>query len=106
MKKILYLAGAAMLTSLLLSTTFKTKEPAPLPPECYISWFTTETRQLIELDAAKPGFGKLHPNPIILQNYTALVETIDYKTADGKMASGLFIKAKQPTDKWLLVFQE
>jgi carboxymethylenebutenolidase len=106
MKKLLYLAGAAMLTALLLSATFKTKAPAPLTPECYITCFTTETRQLIELDAAKPGFGKLHPNPLILQNYTAMGETIHYKTADGKMASGYFIKAKKPTDKWVLVFQE
>lgn len=106
MKKLMFVVGGALLTAILLSATFKQKEPYPLTPECYISCFNAETRQLIELDASKPGFEKLHPNPIILKDFKAMGKTIQYATADGKMASGYFIKAKNATKKWVLVFQE
>ncbi|WP_298411282.1 dienelactone hydrolase family protein [Hydrotalea sp.] len=106
MKKLIILAGTALVAAVLLSATFKQKKPEPLTPECYISCFNAETRQLIELDAAKPGFGTLHPNPIILKDFKALGKTIQYTTAGGKIASGYFIKAKNPTKKWVLVFQE
>lgn len=106
MKKILLLSAAAFVTASLLSYTFKKPEPKFLTPECYISCFNAESREMIQADAAKPGFDLLHPVPknFILEN--PLGETVQFAAADGKNAQGYFIKSKKKSNKWLFVIQE
>jgi len=106
MKKLFLLSAAAFATALLLSATFKQTEPHPVTAACYTSCFTAETREMIQLDAARPGFAALHPNPLEYKLGNPLGHTITFKSPDGTDARGYFIKAKQKTNKWLFVIQE
>ena len=106
MKKLLLLSTAAFITASLLSYSFKQPEPKLLTPECYISCFNNETREMIQADATKPGFAALHPVPktFVLEN--PLGSTIQFPSTDGKDAQGYFIPAKKKSNKWLFVIQE
>ena len=106
MKQYLILIFAAFATALLLSNTFKKEEVKALTPECYISCFNIETREMIQLDASKPGFAALHeiPKQFILENPVG--EMISFDSPDGKNASAYFIKSKKKSKKWLFVIQE
>ena len=106
MKKLLLLAVAAFATALLLSYTTKTPEPTFLSETCLISCFNAETKEMIQMDAAKPGFAALHPNPNYFKLAHAKGRSISFKTADGKDAQGYFIKSKRKSNKWLIVIQE
>jgi carboxymethylenebutenolidase len=55
--------------------------------------------------AADPAFQGLHEQPISF-HYQGPGEMITFPTSDGKKASGFFLKSTQPSDKWLLVYQE
>ena len=100
------LSAAALATAALLSYTFKKPEPKVLSPDCVISCFNAEAREMIQLDATKPGFASWHPNPKKITLIDPLGKTIQYKAADGSQAQGYFIKAKKKTNKWLFVIQE
>lgn len=96
----------ALATAFLLSNTFKKEAPKPLTPECYMSCFNKETREMIALDALKPGFKELHPNP---KNFTlsdAKGSMIEFKAADETTCKAYFIKSKKKSTKWLFVIQE
>lgn len=104
MKKLLTLIVAAFATAALLSYTFKPSEPAFLSREGYIACYH-QTKDQIELDAAKPGFAALHMAPAYykLENQTG--STVTFK-AEGGDAQGYFIKSKKKSDRWLFVIQE
>lgn len=106
MKKLLLLSATALITASLLSYSFKQPEPKLLTPECYISCFNAETREMIQADAAKPGFAALHavPKTFVLEN--PLGSTIQFPSTDGKDAQGYFIPSKKKSNKWLFVIQE
>jgi carboxymethylenebutenolidase len=106
MRKILLLSAAAFSCAALLSYTFKRPEPKPLTTDCYITCFNAETRDLIQMDAAKPGFAALHPYPIRFKLENPLGSTVNFSAPDGVNAQGYFIKAKKKTNKWLFVIQE
>ena len=106
MKNILLLAVAAFTTATLLSYTFKRETAKPLSTECYVSCFNIETREMIQLDALKPGFAMLHPNPLKLILENAKGENIKFEAADGFNVKGYFIKSKKKSNKWLFVIQE
>lgn len=55
--------------------------------------------------AADPAFAMLHENPLPFV-YQGAGEMIKFPTPDGQSANGFLIKAKKPSDKWLLVYQE
>jgi len=55
--------------------------------------------------ASDPAFQALHLSPINI-NYDAKGEMIRFSAPDGKEASGYFVKATKPSDKWLFVYQE
>ncbi len=55
--------------------------------------------------AADPAFAMLHENPLPFE-YQGAGEMIKFPTSDGQSANGFLIKAKKPSDKWLLVYQE
>lgn len=104
MKKLLLIVVAAFATAALLSYTFKPSEPAFLSREGYIACYH-QTKDQIQLDAAKPGFAALHMAPAYykLENPTGTM--VSFK-ADGGNAQGYFIKSKKKSNKWLFVIQE
>lgn len=106
MKKLLLLSTAAFATASLLSYTFKKPEPKFLSPECVISCAVAETREMIQADAAQPGFATLHPKPNHFKLENALGNTVSFKTTDGVDAKGYLIKSKKKSNKWLFVIQE
>jgi carboxymethylenebutenolidase len=106
MKKLLLLSAAAFATASLLSYTFKKPEPKFLSPECVISCAVAETREMIQADAAQPGFAALHPKPNYFKLENALGQTVSFKTADGTDAKAYYIKSKKKSNKWLFVIQE
>jgi len=106
MKKLLMIIVAAFCTAALLSYTFKKPVPKVLSAECAISCFNAETKELIEMDAAKPGFAMLHENPKYFKLENPKGEAISFPAADGTNAHGYFIKSRKKSNKWLLVIQE
>jgi carboxymethylenebutenolidase len=106
MKNLLLLSAAAFLTAIVLGYTFKTPEPKFLSPACAISCFNAETREMIQQDAAKPGFAQLHENPKYFKLENALGKPVSFKSPDGMDAQGYFIPAKKKSNKWLFVIQE
>jgi carboxymethylenebutenolidase len=106
MNKYLFLAMLAFMSALLLSYTLKKPSAKPLTPECYVSCFNIETREMIQLDALKSGFAILHPKPVAFTLVIPKGTDITFATADGSKASGYFIKSKKKTNKWLFVIQE
>jgi carboxymethylenebutenolidase len=55
--------------------------------------------------ALDPQFQALHDSPLPL-DYNGIGKKITFKTMDGTDAKGYFIKAKNKSNKWLLVYQE
>jgi carboxymethylenebutenolidase len=106
MKQFLFLSFAAFITALMLSFSFKKATPETLSPECYISCFNLSTRDMIQLDATKPGFAALHENPKAFTLENQIGEMISMPSTDGINASGYFIKSKKKSNKWLIVIQE
>lgn len=104
MKKLLTLVVAAFGTAALLSYTFKTAEPAFLSREAYIACYH-QTKDQIQLDAAKPGFAALHMAPAYYKLENPTGSTVTFK-AEGGDAQGYFIKSKTKSNKWLFVIQE
>ena len=106
MKKILLLTITAFAAAALLSYTLRKPAPKPLTPECYISCFNIETREMIQLDAVKPGFAMLHPTPLDFKLEKPKGKNIEFAAADGSKASAYFLKSKKKSNKWLFVIQE
>lgn len=55
--------------------------------------------------AADPAFQQLHAAPLPF-TYQGAGDMVKFSTADGQSASGFLLKAKKPSNKWLLVYQE
>lgn len=56
--------------------------------------------------AGNPAFVAAHANPIPFHYVSAAGEMIKIDAPDGKAANAFFLKAKQPSNKWLFVYQE
>ncbi len=106
MKKIALITFAAFVSAALFSYTFKKDAPKPLTPECYISCFNIETKEMIQLDALKPGFAMLHPKPKDFKLEAPLGNNIQFTATDGTKVNGYFIKSKKKSNRWLFVIQE
>ncbi len=106
MKKFLLLSAAAFFTAILLGYTFKKPEPKFLSAECVISCYNAETKEMIQADAAMPGFTELHQNPNYFKLEDQIGKTVTFSSADGLDAQGYFIKSKKKSKKWLFVIQE
>lgn len=52
-----------------------------------------------------PEFVAFHPSPISF-DFEGLGEMVSFPAKDGKDAQGYLIRAKQPSDQWLFVYQE
>ncbi|MBR2647317.1 MAG: dienelactone hydrolase family protein [Sediminibacterium sp.] len=105
MKKILSLTLAAIITAGILSYRQKSEEPAIATPGCYVSCFT-DVRDQFRAEASTAAFAAMHENPYayVLENPTG--SSISFPAADGKPASGYFIKSKKKTKNWIFVIQE
>ena len=55
--------------------------------------------------AADPAFQRLHEAPLPF-TYVGVGDMIKFSTPDGQQANGFLLKAKKPSNKWLLVYQE
>ncbi|RPA67949.1 dienelactone hydrolase [Cyclobacteriaceae bacterium YHN15] len=86
----------------LLGIFFNKEEKLPQPEEITIC-HTGPSEMIAFLD--DPKFVALHPAPVPV-DFQDLGEMVSFPTADGKDASGYLIKAKQPSNKWLFVYQE
>ena len=56
--------------------------------------------------ASDTRFKLSHKNPLPIRFQSSIGEVITYKTSDGKQASAFFMKAKKPTNNYLLVIHE
>lgn len=95
--KIVFITGFSILMSLFSTLTPKKKEARI--PVCHAPGNEMSAM------AADPAFQRLHPAPLPY-TYTGAGEMIKFSTPDGQSANGFLIKAKKPSDKWLLVYQE
>jgi carboxymethylenebutenolidase len=86
----------------LLGIFFNNEEKLPQSEEITIC-HTGPSEMIAFLD--DPKFVALHPAPVPV-DFQDLGEMVSFPTADGKDASGYLIKAKQPSNKWLFVYQE
>ena len=55
--------------------------------------------------AGDPAFQRLHVAPLPF-TYRGAGDMVKFPTADGQQANGFLLKAKKPSNKWLLVYQE
>ena len=65
----------------------------------------TATQQFAML-ASDENFKASHKNPLAFHFQSAIGKSITYKTADGKTSSAWELKAKQPTNNYLVVVHE
>ncbi|AQG81504.1 dienelactone hydrolase family protein [Spirosoma montaniterrae] len=94
--KTIFITGLTLLTSFL--TWLKPAEPETKTiPVCHGNDMSAL--------AADPNFAMLHANPRSF-TYRGAGDMVKFSTPDGQSANGFLLKAKKPSDKWLLVYQE
>jgi carboxymethylenebutenolidase len=86
----------------LLGVIFSKEEKLPISDEITIC-HTGPSEMIAFLD--DPKFVAFHPAPVPFE-FEGLGEMVSFPSPDGKNASGYLIKAKQPSNKWLFVYQE
>lgn len=79
-------------------------KPAPKVADTNIPVCHTPANDMAQL-ARDPAFQRLHPSPLPF-TYVGAGEMITFSTPDGQSANGFLLKAKKPSNKWLLVYQE
>lgn len=95
--KTLFITGLALMVSLVSWLRPEPKEEPVMIPVCH-------GNDMSDL-AADPNFAMLHENPLPF-TYRGAGEMVKFSTPDGQSANGFLLKAKRPSDKWLLVYQE
>jgi carboxymethylenebutenolidase len=95
--KIVFITGLSFFMSLF--SFFKPKEEETKIPVCH-----TAANDMSAM-AADPAFQRLHVAPLPF-TYTGAGDMIKFSTPDGQSANGFLLKAKKPSNKWLLVYQE
>lgn len=94
--KTIFITGLSLLMSLFSILTPK-KEETKIP--------VCHGGNDMSMLAADPAFAQLHANPLPF-TYQGAGEMIKFSTPDGQSANGFLLKAKKPSNKWLLVYQE
>lgn len=97
--KIVFITGLSFFMSLLSYLKPADKPATTTIPLCHT------TANDMAMMAADPAFQALHPKPTPF-TYVGAGEMIKFATPDGQTANGFFLKAKKPSNKWLLVYQE
>ncbi|GAB2599472.1 dienelactone hydrolase family protein [Spirosoma areae] len=99
--KIIFIAGLSFVMSLLAYIRPASKPEEVSIPLCHAPRSANDMALL----AANPAFQQLHANPLPF-SYMGAGEMIKFSTPDGQSANGFLLKAKKPSNKWLLVYQE
>ena len=97
--KIIFITGLSFFMSLLAYVTPVKEKQEIAIPICH-----TPANDM-SLLAANPAFQQLHASPLPF-TYKGAGEMVKFPTPDGQSANGFLLKAKKPSDKWLLVYQE
>lgn len=96
--KIIFITGLSIFTSLF---SYLTSEPVETRiPVCH-----NAVGNDMSAMAADPAFQRLHVAPVSF-NYRGAGDMVKFSTADGQSANGFLLKSKNPSNKWLLVYQE
>lgn len=96
--KIIFITGLSFFMSLLSYLTPVKQQEAKIPV-CH------SPGNDMSAMAADPAFQRLHEAPLPF-TYVGAGEMIKFSTPDGQSANGFLLKAKKPSNKWLLVYQE
>jgi len=92
---------------LLVAVFVSLSPPAPTPKSIAMCHGTATPPNDMALLASTKAFQMLHEEPLPFHfESKAGGEMISFNATDGTQSRGFFIKAKQPTDKYLLVYQE
>ena len=103
--KTIFITGLSFFMSLLSYLTPKSAQPAGSTiPLCHVPAKSLAGNDMSAM-AADPAFQRLHVAPLPF-TYIGAGEMVKFPTSDGQSASGFLLKAKQPSNKWLLVYQE
>ncbi|MVM39873.1 dienelactone hydrolase family protein [Spirosoma sp. HMF3257] len=103
--KIVFITGLSFFMSLFSYLAPKSVEPTKTAiPLCHAP-ATDGIGNDMSAMAADPAFQRLHVAPLPF-TYTGAGEMIKFSTPDGQSANGFLLKAKKPSNKWLLVYQE
>ena len=103
--KTIFITGLSFFMSLLSYLNPKSAQPAETTiPLCHVPAKSLAANDMSAM-AADPAFQRLHAAPLPF-TYTGAGEMVKFATTDGQTASGFLLKAKQPSNKWLLVYQE
>ncbi len=97
--KIIFITGLSFFMSVLAYI-----KPVQKPEETKIPLCHTQPNDMSAM-AADPAFQRLHEAPLPF-TYMGAGEMIKFSTPDGQSANGFLLKAKKPSNKWLLVYQE
>lgn len=106
MKKILFLAAAALATASFLSYHYKAPVPTLLSPECYVTCYNADVREQFRQEASTAAFASLHEKPVPFTLEDAAGKPVSFKAADGSTAMGYEIRSSKKTNKWVFVIQE
>jgi carboxymethylenebutenolidase len=88
----------------LIGWKYISSNPAVVTNEITICHSNTGPSEMIAfLD--DPKFVAFHPVPIPF-DFNPMGDMVSFSAPDGKDAKGYFLKAKEPTDNWLFVYQE
>ncbi|GAB3689758.1 hypothetical protein GCM10027592_06500 [Spirosoma flavus] len=99
--KIIFISGFSFLLSLL---TYLSPVQKPQETEIVLCHAPAGPNDMAQM-AADPAFQKLHENPLPF-TYKGAGDMIKFSTPDGQSANGFLLKSKNPSNKWLLVYQE
>lgn len=97
--KIIFITGLSFFMSVLAYIN-----PVPKPEETKIPVCHTQANHMSAM-AADPAFQQLHKAPLPFI-YTGAGDMVKFSTPDGQSANGFLLKAKKPSNKCLLVYQE
>lgn len=95
MKKTLFLLGAILACAQL-----------PAFAQDGITICHTPTTEKFTIMASDAGFMALHESPLPYVHASENGEMVRFPSPDGKEAQGYLLRAAQPTEQWLFVFQE
>ncbi len=103
--KIVFITGLSFFMSLLSLLNLKPAQPEETTiPVCHVPAKLLAGNDMSAM-AADPAFQRLHEAPLPF-TYTGAGDMVKFSTSDGQSANGFLLKAKKPSNKWLLVYQE
>ncbi|MBD2702670.1 dienelactone hydrolase family protein [Spirosoma sp. BT702] len=102
--KIIFISGLSFLLSLLTYLYPVQKSQQTEIVLCHAPAGPNVSHDMAQM-AADPAFQKLHENPLLF-TYVGAGDMIKFSTPDGQSANGFLLKSKNPSNKWLLVYQE